>query len=192
MKLERRSAPTAGAPVEQPEEQEVKGKKPVVIYIMILFIAAFLLMAWSFASHQRSNTEALGRLQSSVGAMQEVQELQDQIIQLQRELSAAEKRVEELESEAEDQQSAQEARDRQLEAMELLYALQQRYSAQNYEACREIIGRLEADSLWGALSDNQGSPDNVTSPAERYRQLKEATEARLAEAEAQESDGAAS
>lgn len=192
MKLERRSAPTAGAPVEQPEEQEVKGKKPIVIYIMILFIAAFLLMAWSFASHQRSNTEALGRLQSSVGAMQEVQELQDQIIQLQRELSAAEKRVEELESEAEDQQSAQETRDRQLEAMELLYALQQRYSAQNYEACREIIGRLEADSLWGALNDSQGGPDHVTSPAERYQQLKEAVAARLAEAEAQESDDAAS
>lgn len=187
MKLERRSE---GGPAEPLGEASPKGKKPVVVYIMILFIAAFLLMAWSFASHQRSNTEALGRLQSSVGAMQEVQELQDQIIQLQKELSAAEKRVEELESEAEDQQSAQETRDRQLEAMELLYALQQRYSAQNYEACREIIGRLETDSLWGALNDNQGSPDNVTSPAERYRQLKEATEARLAEAEAEKTDAA--
>lgn len=186
MKLERRSAPLSGEPVEQPEKQESKGKKPVIVYIMILFSAAFLMMAWSFASHQRSNTEALGRLQSSVGAIQEVQALQEQIIQLQKELSEAEKQVEELESEAEYQQSVQETRDRELEAMNLLYALQQRYSAQNYEACREIIDRLETDSLWGALSDSQGGPDHVTSPAERYQQLKEAAEARLAEAAEQD------
>ena len=186
MKLERRSAPVSGEPVEQPEKQESKGKKPVIVYIMILFSAAFLMMAWSFASHQRSNTEALGRLQSSVGAIQEVQALQEQIIQLQKELSAAEKQVKELQSDAEYQQSVQETRDRELEAMNLLYALQQRYSAQNYEACRELIDRLETDSLWGALNNNQGSPDAVTSPAERYRQLKEAAEARLAEAAEQD------
>ena len=63
------------------------GNKSVVVYIMVLFIAAFLLMAWSFASHQRSNTEALGRLQSSVTAMREVQDLQDQVIALQKELA---------------------------------------------------------------------------------------------------------
>lgn len=183
MKLEKRSDPSSAGAAEEPVEQEGgKGKKPVVVYIMVLFIAAFLMMAWSFASHQRSNMEALGRLQSSVGAMQEVQELQNQVIQLQKELSAAEKRVEELESEAEYQQSVQETRERELEAMNLLYALQQRYSAQNYEACREIIDRLETDSLCGALSDSQDGPDHVTSPAERYQQLKEAAEARLAEA----------
>lgn len=121
-----------------------------------------------------------------MGAIQEVQALQEQIIQLQKELSEAEKQVKELQNDAEYQQSVQEARERELEAMNLLYALQQRYSAQNYEACREIIDRLETDSLWSALNDNQGSPDAVTSPVERYRQLKEAAEARLAEAAEQD------
>lgn len=86
MKLEKRSDGGGAEPVEKTVD---KGKKPVVIYIMILFIAAFLLMAWSFASHQRSNTEALGRLQSSVTAMREVQDLQDQVIALQKELAEA-------------------------------------------------------------------------------------------------------
>ena len=86
MKLEKRSD---GGPAEPVEGNEDKRKKPVVIYIMILFIAAFLLMAWSFASHQRSNTEALGRLQSSVTVMREVQDLQDQVISLQKELADA-------------------------------------------------------------------------------------------------------
>lgn len=178
MKLEKRSG---GGPVEPVEDSTPKGKKPVVVYIMILFIAAFLLMAWSFASHQKSNTEALGRLQNSVTALQEVQDLQNQVIALQKELSEAEKQMKDLEDEAESQQSVQETTKRQLEAMNLLYALQQRYSAQNYEACREIISRLETDSLWEALRNNQGTPDNVTSPAERYQQLKDAVEAREAE-----------
>ena len=69
MKLVKRSD---GGPVEPEGTTAPRGKKPVVLYIMILFIAAFLLMAWSFASHQKSNTEAIGRLQSSVTAMQGV------------------------------------------------------------------------------------------------------------------------
>ena len=50
MKLVRRSS---GGPVE-PEETAPRGKKPVVLYIMILFIAAFLLMAWSFAISRKA------------------------------------------------------------------------------------------------------------------------------------------
>ncbi len=179
MKLEKRSK---GGPVKPVEDTAPKDKRPVVIYILILFAAAFLLMAWSFASHQRSNTEALGKLQDSVTAMQEVQDLQDQVIGLQKELAEAERKIEELEDEAEYQQSVRETKERQLEAMDLLYSLQQRYSAQNYEACREIIDRMETNYLAGALNDNQPTPDSVTSPAERYQQLKGAVE--VAEAEA--------
>lgn len=180
MKLEKRSG---GGPAELEEEAVPRGKKPVVVYIMVLFIAAFLLMAWSFASHQRSNTEALGRLQSSVTAMQEVQDLQDQIIALQKELAEAEKRVEELEDEAESRQSEQETKERELEAMDLLYSLQQRYSAKDYTACREILDRMESGGLTEALRDGQPTPDSVTAPRRRFQQLKAAVEAREAEAE---------
>ena len=53
MKLEKRSS---GEAEEQPIQEQPSGKKPVVVYIMILFIVAFLLMALSFFMHQRSNT----------------------------------------------------------------------------------------------------------------------------------------
>ncbi|MEG1657864.1 MAG: hypothetical protein RR288_02285, partial [Oscillibacter sp.] len=72
------------------------GKKPVIVYIMILFIAAFLLMALSFAMHQRSNTEALGELQTSVSALREVQATQDKNILLQEELGDAQKELDAL------------------------------------------------------------------------------------------------
>ena len=70
MKLEKRSSGGEGDMPPVQEEKPAKSK-PVVVYIMILFIAAFLLMALSFLMHQRSNTEALGQLQNSVSAMQE-------------------------------------------------------------------------------------------------------------------------
>lgn len=175
MKLEKRSE---GGPVEPVEEEASKGKKPVVVYIMILFIAAFLLMAWSFVSHQRSNTEALGRLQSSVTAMQEVQDLQDQVIALQRELSEAQKTIEDLNDENKAKQEAVEQLEKQSAAMQNLYTLQQQYFAGDYEACGQLIREFEArkyDDCLPRLSDG-----GVTRPEDRYRQLKEAVETALA------------
>ena len=63
--------------MSEEQQKKVRKDKPVITYIMILFIAAFLLMALSFLMHQRSNTEALGQLQSSMTAMQEIQATQE-------------------------------------------------------------------------------------------------------------------
>lgn len=177
MKLVKRSD---GGPVEPAGGTTPKGKKPVVVYIMVLFIAAFLLMAWSFASHQKSNTEALGRLQNSVTAMQEVQDLQDQIIALQKELAETEKQVGDLKDQLSARDSAAEALEKQRDAMERLYTLQQQYSAGNYSACRQIIDEFERGGWAEQLP--RLSDGSVTRPEERYRQLKEAVEAREAEA----------
>ena len=105
MKFEKRSG-DAETPVPTPEGTPSAGKKPVVIYIMILFIVAFLLMALSFLMHQRSNSEVLGELQNSVSAMQEVQATQDALVELQAQLKDAEDTIAELESAAEKDQQA--------------------------------------------------------------------------------------
>ena len=89
MKFEKRSGDEAETPSSAPEETPSTGKKPVVIYIMILFIVAFLLMALSFLMHQRSNSEVIGELQDSVTAMQEVQATQDALLDLQNQLDEA-------------------------------------------------------------------------------------------------------
>ena len=180
MKLEKRSY---GGPLEPEEESSTPGKKPVIIYIMVLFIAAFLLMAWSFASHQRNNTEALGRLQSSVTAMQEVQDLQDQVIALQKQLSELEDAMEDQTNELSENKESLEALKPQIEGMSLLYALQQHYSAGNLAACRACMEAFEAGGYEETLP--QLPEEGVTPPADRYRQLKEAVEAREAEAAAQ-------
>ena len=181
MKLEKRSE---GGPVEPVEETEPRGKKPVVLYIMILFIAAFLLMAWSFASHQKSNTEAIGRLQSSVNAMQGVQE---RVVSLQKELDDAQDQIEDLERDLSLREMEMEAYNRQYQALGNLYTLERLYRQENLEGCRKVIDRMEAEDLVVCLSDSLSDSDRelgiAVSNQARYQQLKEAVEAREAEAQ---------
>lgn len=190
MKLEKRSE---GGPIEPEEDLTPKGKKPVVVYIMVLFIVAFLLMAWSFASHQRSNTEAIGRLQSSVTAMQGVQ---DRVVNLEKELKAAQDKLQEQERKTDLQEYELEASSRHSQALTGLYSLERLYRQENLESCRKVIDDMEKDDLVVCLSDSISDSEKelgiTVSVRERYYQLKEAVEAREAEAqgnaESQEED----
>ena len=181
MKFEKRNA--AGTPEPQEEKNSQDGNKPVVVYIMILFIAAFLLMALSFFMHQRSNTEALGELQHSVSTMQEIQANQEKIIDLQDRLAVTEDELDDtkakLETYQEEQEAARKALELENQAMRALYTLQQQYLTLNIEGCAKTIEDAEAAGLTAALSDK--SEGGVTSPAVRWQQLKDAVDAKLAD-----------
>ena len=172
MKLEKRSD-GSGEPVPS---QEQTGKKPVVVYIMILFIVAFLLMALSFFMHQRSNTEALGELQHSVTAMQEVQATQEKIIELQEELSQAQEDIADLEDAGQETQDKLDAAETESQALLELYTLQQQYAAGDLEACRKTIEEMVSAGYDTVLPVESPEKD-VTSPASRFAQLQEAVEA---------------
>ncbi|MEG1988304.1 MAG: hypothetical protein RR035_03890, partial [Oscillibacter sp.] len=148
------------------------GKKPVIVYIMILFIAAFLLMALSFAMHQRSNTEALGELQTSVSALREVQATQDKNILLQEELGDAQKELDALTEELAEATEA--ATQTQLcnQALLALHALQQQYSASDFDACRQTLQTMDDAKLPDSLPKD--AAEGVTPPHQRYEQLREA------------------
>lgn len=169
MKLEKRSS---GEVEEAPVQEPASNKKPVVVYIMILFIVAFLLMALSFFMHQRSNTEALGELQNSVSAMQEIQATQDKVIQLQEELDKTEDEMDALKDQVQGAEDRVAEKQREVDALIGLYALQQQFSAGDLDACRQTMQDLEDAGLVDLLSKD--SSNGVTSPAERYQQLKEA------------------
>ncbi len=168
MKLEKRSGETTDSlPTEQP-----RSKKPVVIYIMILFIVAFLLMALSFVMHQRSNTEALGKLQNSVTALQEVQATQDKNIKLQEELTGAENEISTLEDQLQKKDDELMDAQKESDALMALYTLQQEYASGDYDACLQTLQTMEDQQLVELLAKE--SPNEITAPAVRYQQLKEA------------------
>lgn len=173
-----------------PSNEDKRCRKPVIIYIMILFIAAFLLMALSFLMHQRSNSEALGALQSSVSTIQEVQASQEKIIQLQEELATTEDQLDALETahqvELQKMQNLLDNQKTACDAMTNLYLLEQAYHSNDYEACQAIIQGMEETHQVDALtidnsSENLIFPSFYNSPRLRFDQLKEAVETQLAE-----------
>lgn len=193
MKIEKR---TAGFTEEELEEQAIAGeeaeasrqpaeapagrKKPVLTYILILFIVAFLLMAMSFAMHQRSNTEAMTQLQSSVNAIQETQQTQEKIIEVQDALRKKEEELEDLQKASAEEREAQQqqidAQQRQIDALTSLYSLQQSYSARDFDTCKAILQAMEATGQASVLEQITAQA-GITPPAQRYLQLKEAIEA---------------
>ena len=167
MKFEKRAA-AGETPDTAPETDSSSGsgKKPVIIYIMILFLAAFVLMFLSLLAHQRSNTEAIGKLQDSVSALQEVQAVQDQNLKLQEEIQKLQDQLAQAES---DRAGAQD----ETAALLQLYTLQQQYANGDYDACRHTIQAME-DADQGSALPKSSDTEGVVSPAERYQQLKEA------------------
>ena len=190
--LERKSPSKAeGAPEQETPSAErnpireasaaQKGNTSVFLYILLLFSAALLLMCLSSLIHQRNNTEALGKLQSSVSVMREVQNLQDKIIGLQDAQRELEERLKHAQSDWSDAVARAETERKRADALQRLYVIETQYQTGNYEACQAGIDGFEASGLTGNLP-SESPADGVIAPSERYRQIQEATLSHIAEA----------
>lgn len=180
MKLEHQETPA----VKPQEATPRPSGKPVVVYIMILFIAAFLLMALSFLMHQRSNSQALGQLETSFNAtIEEVQETQVRIAELEKALAEAQDALESAEYRAGESEARLDAAEIDLEAQRMLYAIQQKYSAGDYEGCQTLIEEAENSGLDDQLltAPLNTSAGAITAPFVRFQQFKYAVSLKLAE-----------
>ena len=175
MKNEEPKQEINAAPVETPPQ---KGSMSVFLYILLLFSAALLLMCLSSLIHQRNNTEALGKLQSSVSVMQEVQNLQDKIIKLHDNLRDAEDELERTQAAQSEAEARADASQKRAEALERLYIMEAQYQEGRYRACQGSIEAFAASGLLDHLP-TESPGGGVVSPLERYRQLQDATFARL-------------
>ena len=167
MKFEKRA--DGGEVTPASSETPETGKKPVIIYILILFLAAFLLM---FLSHQRSNTEALGQLQNSVSAIQEIQATQEQIIELQKRLDETEAERDEAKEELKVISDSISDLEKTSQALLALYNLQQEYLTGNLDGCLLTLQEISDQHLDELLPS--ANTEGVTPPAQRYQELKEA------------------
>lgn len=172
----------SASPEEKEPSKQSGGRKPVIVYIFVLFAVAFLLMIWSLFSHQRSNTEALGQLQTSVSAMQEVQALQEQVIRLQQELAETKEQLEQEQEAAETAAAAQEesaAANDKLAALTNLYLLEHAYQSEDYDSCRQLIDHMEREGQPALLTIDDSLegvvfPSFYNAPRIVYDNIKEA------------------
>lgn len=161
------------------------GNKPVVIYIMVLFIAAFLLMALSFLMHQRSNTEVVGQLQNSVSTLQEVQSLQTQVIDLQNKLEEAKEQEETFREASEAAQDRENLLEEQLTrtvtAMNWYCQLNEAYVLEDTDRCQIILQALKEPAgapLYEALPKEADQIEgSQTAPYDRFLEIRESIEA---------------
>lgn len=173
MKLEKRGdeIPPQNSGADPQEDSAGGGKKPVIIYIFILFIVAFSLMALSLLMHQRNNAEAIGQLKESIAAMKDAQ--------------LAEMRAEELESQLEDAKAAyaqailqaEAANDAQnntahilertQEAMEWFWQLDEAYLRGDTDMCRDILAVMNQND---AAPMHDYFPENGKTE-ERYQEI---------------------
>lgn len=192
MKFEKRSAgadltpeetPTIKTPAEAPAEvpKEKAGGKPVILYIMILFIVAFLLMALSLLMHQRTTAEGIGELQHSVSAIQDMQAHQEKVIELQEELNIAKDTIIQLENDLEAQRSEAEAAADALkdknDALTNLAGLQSAYHSGDYALCRTILLTMETLGQPQLLPSVKES--SLPTPAEVYAAIEADVEQQL-------------
>ena len=169
MKFEKRA--DGGEVTPASSETPETSKKPVIIYILILFLAAFLLIL-SMLSHQRSNTEALGQLQNSVSAIQEIQATQEQIIELQKRLDETESERDEAKEELKVISDSISDLEKTSQALMALYNLQQEYLTGNLDGCLLTLQEISDQHLDELLPST--NTEGVTPPAQRYQELKEA------------------
>lgn len=167
MKFEKRA--DGGEVTPASSETPETGKKPVIIYILILFLAAFLLM---FLSMLSSNTEALGQLQNSVSAIQEIQTTQEQIIELQKRLDKTETERDEAKEELKVISDSISDLEKTSQALLALYNLQQEYLTGNLDGCLLTLQEISDQHLDELLPST--NMEGVTPPAQRYQELKEA------------------
>lgn len=170
MKFEKRA--NEGEVTPASSETPDTGKKPVIIYILILFLAAFLLMFLSLLAHQRSNAEALGQLQNSVSAIQEIQTSQEQVISLQEQLSAMQKELDAAQDDAAAKDDSIAQLEKEADALLALYNLQQEYLTGNLDGCRVTLQEISDQGLESLLPKT--APEGITAPAQRYQELREA------------------
>ena len=101
---------------------------------------------------------------------------QDENLRLQKEIQGLTEELTQAQSDLAESESQLAEQGQALQALNLLYELQQEFSARDYEACEKTIAALEADGLKDTLS--QEAREGLTSPAQRYQQLKDAVEHR--------------
>ena len=152
------------------DEHKPHNGRPVIHYILVLFIVTFLMMTFSMLMHQRTTSEGLVQLQHSFSAMQSLQSQQETVIELQNALNEADDQRQQLEDTISSLQETQEQDELKLTAMQQLHILQQQYLAQDYDHCRATVQTMETLGLDSLLSTKREY--SVSSPSETFQTIK--------------------
>lgn len=166
------------------EHEKPRKPQSVLIYLVILFAAAFVLLAWTFLMQQRSSSETIAGLRESVSAMESVQTLQEDNDALRQQVAGLEDQVEELLQEnaqlsREDgaRQDEVDSLTAQIQALQRLNQLRALYNDGAYSRARALLeewgepgGQME-ELLSQASASLTEEEREIYDPAQAFRDL---------------------
>lgn len=162
--------------------QPARRGSSVLIYLMVMFVAAFLLLCLAYFQQQRSSADATDdAMKQSASALQSIENLLTESKRLQQEVSELESQVNSLTQEKTAlEQSAQtwadqaDAAERQLAAMDYFWRIQRLYSRGSRRDALELVKEFESSGLSQELPRANPSDLEGTSPADQYQSLLDA------------------
>lgn len=168
--------------------QQRKRQRSVVFYIGILFAAAFLLLAMSFAMERRQNAEdmddlnqSLTGLKDSVSAMQSVQKLYEEntallerVAELEEDLARAEEQRNYLADKVESQEAEKGVLQNSVKALDWFWQINEAYVRGRYTTARNLIAQLEESGLVENLPRVSITENGRFSPYDRYQEIYDA------------------
>lgn len=164
-------------------EHAKPGKKnPVLLYLVILFAAAFVLLLMSYRMQQRANQVAMENLQqTSNSATQSLENLiterdalSEQVDEMQTQLDEVKNQLKSTQTEKQTLQQQANDLSRQLKAMEYFWQIDDYYTRGFYTQARTLIGTVEEQGLQEALPKENTTGTDRFSPAERYQEIRNA------------------
>lgn len=165
--------------------QQRKRQRSVAFYIGILFAAAFLLLAMSFAMERRQNAEdmddlnqSLTGLKDSVSAMQSVQNLYEEntallerVAELEEDLARAEEQRNYLADKVESQEAEKGVLQNSVQALDWFWQINEAYVRGRYTTARNLIAQLEESGLVENLPRVSITENGRFSPYDRYQEI---------------------
>lgn len=168
--------------------QQRKRQRSVVFYIGILFAAAFLLLAMSFAMERRQNAEdmddlnqSLTGLKDSVSAMQSVQKLYEEntallerVAELEEDLARTEEQRNYLADKVESQEAEKGVLQNSVQALDWFWQINEAYVRGRFTTARNLIAQLEESGLVENLPRVSITENGRFSPYDRYQEIYDA------------------
>ena len=145
MKIEKRGTVTPEEAAAAQSAPAAEGKhKPVLLYLVILFAIAIVLILYSFAMKQHSDAQTIRDLQSQVETLQQLKDVEQQYKDAAKENAALHQQIDDMEQQAAEASKVQ-------QAQSLVWQLEQLYLSGENDACREVLKALKKDELYRSL-----------------------------------------
>lgn len=178
-----------GALQHEAEHTRPQKRSSAMAYLAILFGTAFLLLFMSYFMQQRQNAEATSdALKQSASAAETLRLMQEENVSLKAQAAGLEEQVKSLERELEDLHSLNaeldsarrtqnlniEAMQRQADAMQWFWQIDDYYTRGYRTIAKQLIKQFEELGLHESLPSENTTPTNRFSPARRYQELRDA------------------